>query len=91
MFYAISYDIRDDRRRLQVARILKDFGERVQLSVFEAHLEETDLERLKQRLAPHLDQEVDSLRFYPLCAACFPRVEVIGRGMVLQDPDFIII
>ena len=91
MFYAISYDIRDDRRRLKVAKILKDFGERVQLSVFEAYLEESDLQRLKRRLEQCLDQEADNLRFYPLCAACLPRVEVLGPGVVSQDPDFIII
>ena len=91
MFYAISYDIRDDRRRLQVSKILKDFGERVQLSVFEAHLEEKELERLKRRVEKHLDKEADSLRFYPLCAACLPRVEVLGQGVVSEDPDFIII
>lgn len=91
MFYAISYDIRDDRRRLQVAKILKDFGERVQLSVFEVYVEQSDLERLKRRLLKHLDLEADSLRLYPLCAACLPRVEVLGQGVVSQDPDFIII
>ena len=91
MFYAISYDIRADRRRLKVAKILKDFGDRVQLSVFEARLEAGDLERLKRRLERQINPEEDSLRFYPLCAACVPRVEVLGQGLVTQDPDFIII
>jgi len=91
MFYAISYDIREDRRRLKVAKILKDFGDRVQLSVFEARLEAGDLECLKRRLAGQVNPEEDSLRFYPLCAACVPRVEVLGQGLVTQDPDFIII
>jgi CRISPR-associated protein Cas2 len=91
MFYAISYDIRDDRRRLKVAKILKDFGDRVQLSVFEARLEQSDLERLKRRVEKHLDLEADSLRLYPLCGACVPRVEVLGQGVVTQDADFIII
>lgn len=91
MFYAISYDISDDARRLKVAKILQDFGPRVQKSVFEALLEPDDLERLKKRLAPHLNLEEDSLRLYPLCAACAPRVEVIGWGVVTQEPDFIII
>jgi CRISPR-associated protein Cas2 len=91
MFYAISYDIRDDRRRLQVAKVLKDFGDRVQLSVFEARLETLDLERLQGRLARRLNPEEDSVRFYPLCAACVPRVEVLGQGVVTPDPEVIII
>ncbi|MEW6296026.1 MAG: CRISPR-associated endonuclease Cas2 [Candidatus Diapherotrites archaeon] len=91
MFYAISYDIRDDRRRLKVAKVLKDFGERVQLSVFEARLEASELVRLKKRLDPVLDQAQDSVRFYPLCAACVPGIEVLGQGLVTQEADFIII
>ncbi|MEW6388798.1 MAG: CRISPR-associated endonuclease Cas2 [Thermodesulfobacteriota bacterium] len=91
MFYAISYDIRDDRRRLRVAKALKDFGSRVQLSVFEAHLESRELERLRRRLEKHLDPEADSVRLYPLCAACRPGIVVLGQGVVTEDPDVIII
>jgi CRISPR-associated endonuclease Cas2 len=47
----VSYDIPDDRRRTKLAHTLKDFGQRVQYSVFEclltadqvAHLELTRL------------------------------------------------
>jgi len=91
MFYAISYDIRDDRRRLKVAKVLKDFGERVQLSVFEARLESRDLERLQSRVLKHLDLDQDSLRLYPLCAACVPGVLILGQGVVTEDPEVIII
>ena len=91
MFYAISYDIRDDRRRLKVAKALQDFGQRVQLSVFEARLESSELVRLKKRLTAILDQAQDSVRLYPLCGACVPGIEVLGPGLVTQDPDFIII
>lgn len=91
MFDAISYDIRKDRRRLKVAKILKDFGERVQLSVFEARLDAAALARLKGRLTRYLDLEAHSLRIYPLCAACRPGIELLGQGVVSEDPDFIII
>ena len=91
MFYAISYDIRDDRRRLKVAKVLKDFGERVQLSVFEARLEPAELARLKKRLNHILDQAQDSVRLYPLCGSCVPGIEILGQGLVTQEADFIII
>ena len=91
MFYAISYDISDDKRRLKVAKVLKDFGQRVQLSVFEARLEPSELGRLKKRLTPILDQAEDSVRLYPLCGACVPGIEVLGQGLVTQEVDFIII
>ena len=85
MFYAIGCDILDDRRRLQVAKVLKDFGVRVQLSVFEAELTPEELARLKRRVARHLNLEEDSLRLYPRCAACVPRIDILGQGVVTQD------
>lgn len=91
MFYAISYKISDDRRRLKVAKVLKDSGQRVQRSVFEANLEAGQVKRLKKRVGPLINPEEDSLRIYPLCAACVPRVEVLGTGVVAQDPEVIII
>ncbi|MFZ5570182.1 MAG: hypothetical protein ACOZF0_07245 [Thermodesulfobacteriota bacterium] len=29
MFYLVSYDIPDDKRRLKIAKTIKDFGDRV--------------------------------------------------------------
>lgn len=91
MFYSICYDIRDDQRRAKVAKVLKDFGERVQFSVFEANLDADQLERLKKRAKEALDTEEDTLRIYPLCGACTTRIEILGQGTVSQDPDFIIV
>lgn len=91
MFYAISYDVRDDRRRTDVARILKDYGCRVQYSVFEANLEPLQLGRLKERMERVLDTREDSLRIYPLCGSCVDRVLVFGEGEVSRDPDVIVL
>ena len=49
MFYVISYDIPDDRRRGQLAKVLKGFGTRVQYSVFEAHLNRTQYDDTQTR------------------------------------------
>jgi CRISPR-associated protein Cas2 len=91
MFYAICYDVTDDRRRQEVAKVLKDFGCRVQLSVFEANLDPQELERLKTRVHRLLDPQEDTLRIYPLCAACSERVLVLGRGQITRDPDVIVL
>jgi CRISPR/Cas system-associated endoribonuclease Cas2 len=40
MLYLISYDVSDDTRRRRVYEALKDFGRRVQYSVFECETEE---------------------------------------------------
>jgi CRISPR-associated protein Cas2 len=37
-FVVVSYDITDDKRRVRMAKTLLGYGQRVQYSVFEAHL-----------------------------------------------------
>ena len=69
-FYAICYDIEDDRIRGRIADVLGEYGNRVQKSVFEVHLREADgLERLATRLLAVGAQGAD-LRFYHLCERC---------------------
>ena len=59
---SICYDIKDDRRRVQVAKALADFGERVQFSVFEANLGPEELAQLIRRVSRVLHPEEDNLR-----------------------------
>jgi CRISPR-associated protein Cas2 len=91
MFYAISYDIVDDRRRLKVMNLLKSYGERIQYSVFEAHLEANEAARLREQLEKIIAAEEDSIRFYPLCAACVERIVLLGTGSISQDPEVIVL
>lgn len=79
----ISYDVRTDdeagRRRLRrVARVCRDWGQRVQYSVFECELDPAQWARLKARLLAEIDPERDSLRFYFLGANWRRRVEHHG-------------
>ncbi len=91
MFYVISYDIPDDRRRNQLAKVLKGFGTRVQYSVFEAHLNRTQYEELKRAVARVIDSSEDSVRCYALCSACTTRIEVPALGDVTSDPQTIVV
>jgi CRISPR-associated protein Cas2 len=50
MFYLVSYDIPDDKKRTRMAKTLRDFGERVQLSVFECILDDILLKRMITRM-----------------------------------------
>ena len=91
MFYVISYDIPDDRRRNQLAKVLKGFGTRVQYSVFEAHLNRRQYEDLKQAVDRLLEPSEDSVRYYALCSACADRIEVPAVGEVTSDPQTIVV
>jgi len=76
--YVIAYDIPDDRRRTKVHKLLSGFGAWTQFSLFECFLSKQELILLKAKLAKHLDESQDSVRFYPLCAACVAKVVTVG-------------
>jgi|GEM_PF-175375 len=78
-FVVVSYDIPQDRRRGRVCKLLKDYGERVQYSVFECLLRPDELKRLRERLKPLLVPEEDDVRFYRLCETCRPKAVIWGR------------
>lgn len=87
MLIIVSYDVPNDRRRTRLAHALKDFGERVQYSVFECRLDLDQLESLRRRLQTLIDPEEDRLRIYRLCQECIGKVEIQGAGKLTEDPD----
>ena len=50
-FIVVAYDISDDRRRSRVAKILEKIGVRINFSVFECLLTDSQYERLKTDIA----------------------------------------
>ena len=90
-FYVISYDIRDDKRRLKLARTLEAHGERVQYSVFECVLKVNDFETLNASLKELIDEGEDSLRIYRLCPPCVQRISTCGKAEVTTVPDVFIV
>jgi CRISPR-associated protein Cas2 len=83
MMVLVSYDVSTvtpaGRRRLQqMAKACKDFGQRVQYSVFECEVDPAQWERLKARLTRIFEPQEDSLRFYYLGSNWERRVEHIG-------------
>jgi CRISPR-associated protein Cas2 len=91
MLYLISYDISDDNRRRHTMEALKDFGRRVQFSVFECNLDDKALEELIGRLEFEIDPATDSCRLYRLCDACAGQVKILGRGDRYSEPDFVVV
>jgi CRISPR-associated protein Cas2 len=91
MFIVVSYDVVDDKKRTQMAKALKNYGERVQKSVFECRVDDQHFIRLKQSLEKIMDMNEDSVRFYFLCKGCIERIEISGWGTVVEDEKLIIV
>jgi CRISPR-associated protein Cas2 len=90
MFYVVSYDIPDDRKRNKVSKALLDFGTRVQYSVFECILDNKLLEKMTTKLTKIISDE-DSVRIYALCAKCESVAKVLGKGELLKDENVFIL
>ena len=87
----VTYDIADNRRRYRIDKTLCGYGVRVQKSVFECHLDTTELEQMIEELKQHILNEEDSICLYSLCKKDRKRIHVDGRGEVTKDWDYLII
>lgn len=63
--YVAAYDIADDRRRRRVARVLEEYGHRVQESVFVVSVTPDDIKELRRQLGEHLSKE-DEFDLFPV-------------------------
>jgi len=91
MLVVIGYDVstiepEGQRRLRRVAKACKDYGQRVQFSVFECEVDPAQWAVLRQRLIDEVNLEVDSLRFYFLGSNWRRRIEQIGAKKS-YDPD----
>jgi len=83
----ITYDIVVDKTRNKVAKVLEDYGHRVQYSVFELDYDRKQLERVIKYLLAKIDVDKDSIRIYTLCKDCAMKVETLGidKGAFLDE------
>lgn len=87
--YDVSTETKEGRRRLRrIAQACKDYGQRVQKSVFECVLRDVDWVSFRQRLLAEACLEQDSLRFYFLDEATRRKTEHHGirRPIDMQGP-----
>lgn len=83
MLVLVTYDVSvndgDGAGRLRrVAKACRDYGQRVQYSVFEIEVDPAQWTLLRKRLEDAIKPDVDSLRYYYLGANWQRRVEHVG-------------
>ena len=89
MLVLVTYDVNTiepgGKARLRsVAKACRDYGQRVQFSVFEIEVDPAQWVALKARLTQIIDPAQDSLRFYYLGRQWQSKVEHIGSKPVLD-------
>ena len=89
-YVLIIYDIRENRQRIKLAKLMKSFGFRVQKSAFETHLTEGKYQKLISKLALFIqDKSFDSIRVYKIRGA--GAVTIFGKDDSEKVEDVIII
>ncbi len=96
MWIIVAYDVntetKEGRRRLRrVAQACKNFGQRVQKSVFECQVNEMKFEQLRRRLLKEIDKEEDNLRLYRLTEPREQHVETYGQSRTIFFDDPLIV
>lgn len=92
----VGYDVDtttlDGRRRLRrMAIACKDFGQRVQLSLFECRVNDAQLEEFEARLVDIMDATQDNLRLYILKGGRDGCVRTHGRDAYVDFDDPLIL
>jgi len=87
MWVLVTYDVatetpKGQARLRRVAQSCKNYGQRVQKSVFECTVNDVQYEKLKRDLLKEIDSHNDNLRFYKLQEPREKSVEEFGIGHV---------
>lgn len=96
MMVLVSYDVRTSepggtKRLRRVAKVCRNYGQRVQFSVFECMVDPAQWTKMRQALIDEIDLGADSLRFYFLGANWRNRVEHVGAKESLDQEGPLIV
>lgn len=70
---------------------MRDFGARVQYSVFECIMDDAQLNNMMMRLNKIVVEAEDSVRIYALCAKCERAIALLGKGEITKDENVYIL
>lgn len=78
MFFVVSYDVVDDKRRKQLSDYLESYGIRVQYSVFETELNQSQLNQMIKGIKKRIKNDEDTVRIYPIAKDLREMIITIG-------------
>lgn len=96
MMVLVSYDVSTinaagKRRLRRIAKACTNYGQRVQLSVFECVVDPAHWATLKHLLESTIDKKTDSLRYYYLGSNWKRKVEHVGAKPSIDLDDALIV
>lgn len=92
--YIVSYDICDPRRLRQVFKVLRGWGDHLQLSVFQCELDPRELVELRTALRAIIHNEEDQVLFVdvgPVEGRGSKSIEAVGRPYTHPERHAIVV
>ncbi len=92
--FVVSYDISDPRRLRAVFRLMRGYGDHLQLSVFRCELDRAERAELEDRLRDIIDHSADQVLFVDLGPASGRArrcIHALGRPYTCPDRHAIVI
>ncbi len=74
IFIVVAYDIENDRNRAKVAKLLEKCGSRINYSVFECMLTETQYNNLQKQIQNKINPKTDTVAYYRICVDCYTKI-----------------
>ncbi|MGA9772288.1 MAG: CRISPR-associated endonuclease Cas2 [Blastocatellia bacterium] len=74
------YDISNNRTRTNLFKMLKRYGEPVQLSIFEAIISEEQFAQMRDEVARLIDGDAGQIRYYEICQMCNRGIVTFGQA-----------
>lgn len=84
MRVVVTYDIKKDKVRRKIFRILESYGAWKQYSVFELEISDVQYIQMREKIRSVIEEQ-DRVRIYELCERCAKKVAEIGE----QSPEFV--
>lgn len=96
MMILVTYDVNTEsksgqRRLRKVAKMCENYGVRVQNSVFECVVNNTQFTQLKLQLKELIEKDKDSIRFYQLGDNYKSKIEHFGAKKAINVEDVLIL
>jgi len=87
----VTYDISNDKLRVNIHKFLKNYGINSQKSVFEMIVSDPEYEKIFKFLNKKTIADKDTVRIYEVCRNCIRTAHRLGEGLDLNLLDFEII
>lgn len=90
--WLIIYDIKNEKRLNKVAKIIMEYGERVQKSVFECEANNKALERIRMRINKIIEKE-DYIVYFDICETDWQKRMKYGHkvNVDVEEKNFYIV